>query len=348
MDTKEKNRRGSSRQAPRRETGAANQNPRRRRRTAGTGSGRTRPAAARQSNQAKRVVRAPREEAPKVTYTMPKPMTKGGLLLKLASVVAAVAAVVMCLSLFFRVDQVVVYGAEKYTPWMVKEASGIQDGDSLLSIRDARVSGNIISSLPYVQDVRVGIKLPGTVNIEITELEVVYAIQARDTTWWLIAADGRVVESIESTAASSYTRILGVQADAPRADQPVRAAEQSSPETETEPEETEEPTSPDETLPLPSAAQVTGQNRLDTVLLILQSLEKNSVLGQIATIDVTDLNDITMEYSQRLIVRLGTNENLDYKIAYMAQAVEQIEEYQIGELDVSFKYSEQALLNPQS
>lgn len=348
MDTKEKNRRGSSRQAPRRETGAANQNPRRRRRTAGTGSGRTRPAAARQSNQAKRVVRAPREEAPKVTYTMPKPMTKGGLLLKLASVVAAVAAVVMCLSLFFRVDQVVVYGAEKYTPWMVKEASGIQDGDSLLSIRDARVSGNIISSLPYVQDVRVGIKLPGTVNIEITELEVVYAIQARDTTWWLIAADGRVVEPIESTAASSYTRILGVQADAPRADQPVRAAEQSSPETETEPEETEEPTSPDETLPLPSAAQVTGQNRLDTVLLILQSLEKNSVLGQIATIDVTDLNDITMEYSQRLIVRLGTNENLDYKIAYMAQAVEQIEEYQIGELDVSFKYSEQALLNPQS
>lgn len=348
MDTKEKNRRGSSRQAPRRETGAANQNPRRRRRTAGTGSGRTRPAAARQSNQAKRVVRAPREEAPKVTYTMPKPMTKGGLLLKLASVVAAVAAVVMCLSLFFRVDQVVVYGAEKYTPWMVKEASGIQDGDSLLSIRDARVSGNIISSLPYVKDVRVGIKLPGTVNIEITELEVAYAIQARDTTWWLIAADGRVVESIESTAASGYTRILGVQADAPRADQPIRAVEQSSPETETDPSETDEPASSDEALPLPSAAHVTGQNRLDTVLLILQSLEKNSVLGQIATIDVTDLNDITMEYSQRLIVRLGTSENLDYKIAYMAQAVEQIEEYQIGELDVSFKYSEQALLNPQS
>lgn len=348
MDTKEKNRRGSARQAPRRKTGGTTSNTARRRRTTESAGGRTRPAAARRNSQTKRVVRAPREEAPKVTYTMPKPMTKGALFLKLASVVAAVAAVVMCLSLFFRVDQVVVSGAEKYTPWMVKEASGIQDGDSLLSIHDSRVSGNIISALPYVKDVRVGIKLPGTVNIEITELEVTYAIQSRDTSWWLIAADGRVVESIESTAASSYTRILGVQADAPRVDQTVRAAEESASANETEPSETEETTSPEGGLTLPTTAQVTGQNRLDTVLLLLQSLEKNGIIGEIATIDVTDLNDITMEYGQRLIIRLGASENLDYKISYMAQAVDQIEEYQIGELDVSFKYSDQALLNPQN
>ena len=81
--------------------------------------------------------------------------------------------------------------------------------------------------------------------------------------------------------------------------------------------------------------------------MILQQLEENGVIGEIATIDVSNLNDITMEYGTRLRVVLGTEENLPYKIRYMAQAIAQIEDYQTGELDVSFKYSDKALVNPE-
>ena len=56
---------------------------------------------------------------------------------------------------------------------------------------------------------------------------------------------------------------------------------------------------------------------------------------------------ITMEYGQRLHVVLGTEENLAYKVQYMALAIGQMEEYETGELDVSFKYSDKALLNPE-
>ena len=288
----------------------------------------------------KPAVQMPREEIPEVTYTMPEPFTKRGLAVKLASVAAAVAAVILCLSLFFRVEEVVVSGTDKYTPWMIREASGISDGDSLLSISDARVSGNIISRLPYVDEVRVGIKLPGTVHIEITELETTYAIEASDGSWWLITSDGRVVERIQTTAAAAYTRIYGVQANDPKEDQTVRAAEEDS--------GTESTGEAGDGVTLPTTARITGAERLEAVITILTALEDNGVIGQIASVDVTNINDITMEYGQRLHVVLGTGENLAYKVQYMALAIAQIEEYETGELDVSFKYSDKALLNPQA
>lgn len=339
MDTKEKNRRRSG-------SGGQNRTGRSRKPAGKPEPNRSRTAVRRTVRRKQPVqernVRPPQEEIPEVTYTMPKPFSKGGFLMKLVSVAAVVAAIVMCLSLFFRVEEVVVSGTDKYTPWMIKEASGISDGDSLLSVSDARISGNIISTLPYVKEVRVGIKLPGTVHIEITELETTYAIEASDSSWWLITSEGRVVERIQASAAAAYTRIYGVQANAPKEDQIIQAAE----DTQQAPESTEE--TEGDGVTLPTAAQITGAIRLEAVLTILNALEENGVIGQIASIDVTNINDITMEYGQRLHVVLGTSEELAYKVQYMALAMEQIEEYQTGELDVSFKYSDKALVNPEA
>ena len=284
-------------------------------------------------------VQEPVRVTPEVVYLAPKPFSRNRLLLRLATVVAVVLALVVGLSLFFKVENIQVSGCEQYTAYQIQQASGISEGDQLLTFSRAKASGKIISALPYVKEARVGIKLPGTVYIEIKELDMTYAIQARDGSWWLIAADGRVIEQIENTASSGYTRILGVQADGPRADQKVQAAEPRT-ETETVPEGNAQ----GETLP--TVAQITGAQKLDVVLTILESLEENSIIGLIEYIDVSNLNNITMEYGQRLDIVLGTSENLPYKITYMAQAISQLAEYETGELDVSFKYSEKALLNP--
>ena len=343
MDTKEKNRRRSGTGEAARSGSRGQKNALRKRRSPGKDSQNRRRTAVRRKRPAEeRVVRPPQEEIPEVTYTMPKPFSKGGFLVKLVSVAAVVAAVVMCLSLFFRVEEVVVSGADKYTPWMIKEASGISDGDSLLSISDARVAGKIRLALPYVDEVRVGIKLPGTVHIEITELETTYAMEASDGTWWLITSGGRVIERIQASAAAGYTRIYGVKLNAPKENQVVQAAEES----QQAPDATEG--TGGDGVALPTAAQITGEARLDAVITILTALEDNGVIGQIASIDVTNINDITMEYGQRLHVVLGTAENLAYKVEYMALAIAQIEEYQTGELDVSFKYSDKALVNPEA
>ena len=118
METKEKNRRRAPGTA-RRKTGGTN-----RRTTTGKHTGDAekarRVAARRREASAAAAVRTPREDIPEVTYTMPKPFRRGAFVLRLASVAAAVGAVILCLSLFFRVEDVVVSGTQKYTPWMIK------------------------------------------------------------------------------------------------------------------------------------------------------------------------------------------------------------------------------------
>ena len=96
--------------------------------------------------------------------------------------VIVVLALVLGMSIFFKVDadKIQVSGTEKYTAWQIREASGIKDGENLLSISEPKISSNIEAALPYVNKVRVGIKLPDTVKIEIEELDVVYAIESSD------------------------------------------------------------------------------------------------------------------------------------------------------------------------
>jgi len=346
MDTNDKKRRSTKgKRTEQRKAGRASAG--KGKRTLGASSRRaetrTRRAALRQTAE-KRVVKPPREDIPEVVYTNPQPFRRGRFLVKLVSVVAVVMALVLAVSIFFKVDTVTVAGAQKYTAWMVREASGIQEGDGLLSIRKARVAGKIRSELPYVDDVKVSINLPGTVNIEITELAVTYAVESQDGTWWLITSDGRIVEQVEKTAASGYTRLLGVKADAPRVGQQMGVVEDLS---QTEDNQTEQ-TQPGDDMTLPTIAVVTNVQRFETALKIFQCLEANGIIGQVAEVNVESMTDIVMQYGQRFEVKLGTSENIDYKIDYMAKAINQIAQYQSGILDVSFEYSEDGIFTPES
>lgn len=301
--------------------------------------------------QEKRVVKAPREDIPGVVYTMPQPLHRGKFLMRLVSVAAVVVALMMAISIFFRVETVSVLGAQKYTPWDVSQASGIQEGDGLLTLSRAKVAGKIKMALPYVDEVKIHVTLPGTVNIEIKELQVTYAIAAQDNSWWLIAADGDVVKQIDTSAASGFTRIFGVQADAPRTGAKVTAAADQVPETETTEATDEgqiEETQPGGELTLPTMVLETNAQRLDAALNILQSLERNGVIGQIASVNVQSLSEIQLQYGQRFQVRLGNGENMDYKIRYMNQAISQMEDYQTGQLDVSFEYGQEAIFTPEA
>lgn len=277
----------------------------------------------------RRVVRPPREEIPDVIYTAPKPLRKGSFALRLVSMAAVVAAVFLALSVFFRVETITVAGAEKYSPWMVRQAAGVEPGDALLSIGEARVASRIISELPYVDKVKVGVRLPGTVEIQITELQVTYSIEDENGSWWLISADGRAIEQVTLDKALGYTRVEGLAIRAPQAGSPVQAL----PGQIIDPDEgTAE-----------SQEQADADEQLSALIAVMTALEKNRIIGQVSLIDVTDVSRIRLEYPQLLTVQLGSAERMDYKIGYLAAAVEQLEDSQSGELDLSLEYTEDAI-----
>ncbi len=269
------------------------------------------------------------EKRPTVTYTDPAPFNLKKLLLQLSVVVAVVLAIVMGISVFFRVEKVVVYGNDAYSAWTVQEASGIEGGENLLTFGSTRACGKIITALPYVETARIGIKLPDTVNIYIKEFDVVYAIKSGTGDWWLMTSGGKIVEKIDSGIANSYTKVLGVEVESPSVGSEARAVEQMVPVTqETAPE--------GETVSTEPVFTITGADRLKAALLILDALELNDIVGEAASINVASLNSLELMYGTRYQVKLGNSENMEYKIASMKQAVAQLNEYQTGVLDVSF------------
>ncbi len=282
---------------------------------------------------------APPQPAPEVVYTPAKPFNRGRLILHLATVVAVVLALSFGISIFFKVEVITVSGAEKYDVWTVKEASGIEIGDNLLSFGEAKAAGKIKTALPYVQTVRIGIKLPDTVNIEIKELDVVYAIKDAGEQWWLITSTGRVVDKADSALAGDYTQVHGVKLGSPVAGQQAVAQEEAPPATT------------EETLGTPTLAPVVkASDRLEAALNILQYLEECSIIGEAASINVADLGNMELQYGQRFLVKLGDTTQLLYKIKCMNAAINgkdeqnSLKDYDSGVLDISFTIKEDQVI----
>lgn len=269
------------------------------------------------------------KKRPSVVYTQPMPFNLNRLLLQLTVVLGMVLAITLGLSVFFKVDKVVVYGNHAYSAWVIQEASGIDSGDNLLTFSRPRASGKIITALPYVKNARIGIKLPDTVNIYIDEFDVAYAIKSQDGTWWLMTSGGRVVEQIDAGIASGYTKVFGVVLDNPGVGGQGKAFEPES--TQTTPQDPSAPTGEGVAPVLVSAA-----DRLNSALMILASLETNDIVGEVASVDVTSLSNIELWYGQRYQVKVGDSSQMDYKISCMSRAISQLSEYQMGVLDVSF------------
>ncbi len=309
METKEKRRPAEPRRqgAPKRAAGSPNQ----RKTTRGAAATKTRT----------RRVAAPKKPTPDVVYTQPDPFNKGRFMLRLATVVAVVLALLFGMSIFFKVETVTVAGMNKYTAWDVREASGIQEGENLLTISEAKISSSIRSKLPYVDTVRVGIKLPDTVRIEVKELDVVYAIEAADGSWWLMRADGGIVEKSNSADAAQHTMIQGVKLEAPVVGEQAVAAK---PQPET--------VEGGETVPVTADAE----EQLRTVISVLQYLEGHRIIGEAASLNVSDLAAIELWYGTRFQVLLGDTTQLKYKIGLVKTTIDEyMQTYDSGVLDAS-------------
>lgn len=281
-----------------------------------------------------------RGNRPSVVYTQPAPMQLSRIALYLVSMLAVVLAVFLGISVFFKVKTVKVYGNKAYSAWTVREASGIEDGENLLTLGRTRASGKIITALPYVKNARIGIKLPDTVNIYIEEEDVAYSVRADNGSWWLMTSKGRVVEQIDTGRAGNYTKVLGIRLESPAEGEQAKALEEEIPvETTAETQATEATISIGETLAIGDLTVpeiTTAADKLEAALTILTELENNDIVGEAASIDVTSLVNIELWYGQRYRVKLGDLDRMDYKISCMKQAVSQLQDYQSGVLDVTF------------
>ena len=139
------------------------------------------------------------------------------------------------------------------------------------------------------------------------------------------------MEQTNTVGASDYTKVLGVKIVTPKPDDQAVAFQ----DLVNQPEATQETTAEGETQ-LPTPLLITEQQKLDAALTILQALELNEIVGEAASVNVSDLTRIELWYGTRYQVNLGDTGNMDYKIACLKYTVSSLAEYDSGELDISF------------
>lgn len=267
----------------------------------------------------------PQRNAPparEVTYTPPLPLNRKKLVIRLATVAAIAIALFLGFTIFFRVEKVIVTGTHRYTPWSVREASGIEEGASLLAFGKTKAASRVMENLRYVKSVRIGVTLPDTVNIYIEELEVVYGVQDKDDGWWLISSDGRVVEGTNEAAARETTVLKGFRIGKPKVGANAVGAQRDKQNNT----ENEHP------------VLITDQERLEAALCVITQLERYEILGEAANVDVTDPGNIQLWYGDDYQVMLGNPDRMDEKIGMMTGVIRQHEQsggYQSGVLDIT-------------
>ena len=74
-------------------------------------------------------------------------------LYKLLSILIICVCVIAALTLFFRVDQIVVTGGVRYSEEELAEASGVRIGTNLYLLNKRDIANRMLEKLPYLQEI---------------------------------------------------------------------------------------------------------------------------------------------------------------------------------------------------
>lgn len=227
-----------------------------------------------------------------------------GLFHKLLSVVVICMAIVIALTLFFRVDSVEVSGQQRYTAEEVQAASGVHPGDNLYLLNKHEVARSILKELPYIESIRINRRLPDTLVIEIQESGRPMAV-VQDGSAWLISSGGKIVDQKDESSAGDYGLISGCQLLAPTVGTSIAL----------------------------STEYATQQTSL---VDLLRALDDAGITDEVDGIRLDDLSYINMDYGGRFTVRIAYGADYDWELKKLTQTLarEEIQSNMTGTIDL--------------
>ena len=212
-------------------------------------------------------------------------------------------ALILGLCVFFRVSGIEVEGNSLYTPEEIIAASGIEKGDNLFFINQFTAVSRIYAKLPYVEKAAIKRSLPNKLTIVVTESNAIACIAAEDGIW-AIDRSCKLLSKVDADALVGLIRIDGLVPIAPEAGQLIAPGEAEKPKV----------------------------TYLSSILYQIDSL---GLRESVTYIDISGISNPTFDFLGRFTVKLGSNENLEYKFQCLLSAVAALNEGDRGTLDRS-------------
>ncbi len=184
------------------------------------------------------------------------------------------AIVVLISHIFFKVDTVTVEYTNKahnskryYTDEEVELNSSIENGDNLLFLGSSSVTKKLEKNLPYISQANIKKDFPSGVIIELTECSKVYCYKTKSG-YYLADENGKFLEKTTAEDIKKYTVVVYKEIEAEKIGEEI----------------------------------VLGKDT-DTIVSYLELIRKSGL--KITHIDFTDMNDVYMDYDNRIKIHIG-------------------------------------------
>ncbi len=197
-------------------------------------------------------------------------------------------AFVMCYTVFFKVEKVKISGCTMYSETQIVDEIGVKKGDSLFRLNISNAEKKLVGKLPYIRSVNIKRQFPTTLKVEIQEEEVLGAVYT-DSGFSLLSTTGKVLQTQLLALPEGIPRIVGLTSQT--YDEGSYLKTSSDKDAQILPE-------------IPVLAQVSEQ------------LKANE-LEDITYYDVEDALNVKVMLEDRLLLKLGTDMDMDYKITFI-------------------------------
>lgn len=203
---------------------------------------------------------------------------------------------------FTPLKQVEVVNNKRYTAESIVKVSGLEAGKNTMSYKLKKAEQNIKTQLPYIQTVEIK-RSVGKVTVTVTETTAKYALE-QDKKYILLDSQMKVLESGVSNIPDSAVKVLGLDPTGVAVGYNIEVGNKS------------------------------GVNLLPTISKLINDLK----VENITQIDLSDLNNISLMYQNRLQLILGREEDLEYNLRFAKETIKRenaIDPRQHGSFDFS-------------
>lgn len=199
---------------------------------------------------------------------------------------AAAVFLLLSTTVFFNVENITVSGASNYTADEIIEASGIKAGDNLVRTSTDKCAAQIESRLVYIEKAKVTRSFPSTLVITV-EASVPAANFVCDDYILLISGGGKVLDRIQEEKAG----LLDFMGTDPMPDL------------------------------IPGAMFKSSDEHKDNAVKKLMEYFAENGSENITSVDVTDRSEISYTYDGRITVKLGSINDLEYKMKFSEEII---------------------------
>lgn len=230
-----------------------------------------------------------------------RPEAKRVLLGMLATVCFLTVTLVILFTVF-KIKTINVVGQSPYTIEEIISKSGCENGYNLLFVPSDKVKSTLLKEFPYIKSINIKRLPPNTLQIEVVPLEVSMSIQSEGN-WLYTSANGKIAGS-SSSPSENTVKVTGM------------------PTVNKEPGE---------------YIEITDENAKMAYLEVMSMVIEHGSFSKCKALDLTDIYNITINYENRITIKIGNVSDLSYKVGYALDLIEkgQIGEDEKGILDVS-------------